>query len=91
MKEKAVEDDHILQARRYGGVCIKGEFAGRSAYPDQLVLKPDKTFYWIEFKVPGNGLQDDQVEMHRILKAKGHRVYLCDNQADSDAIIVEEF
>ena len=91
MKEIKIEDDHVRQARRLGGVCIKGNFDGRSAWPDQLVLKPDKSFYWIEFKVPGNNLQDDQVDLHQVLKDKGHTVYLCDSQTDSDSILVEEF
>jgi len=91
MKEIKIEDDHVGQAQRNGAVCIKGNIEGRAAWPDQLVLKSDRSFYWIEFKVPGNPLQDDQAELHKVLKKKGHKVYTCDNQADSDSIIVEEF
>jgi len=91
MKEITIEDDHILQARKLGAVCIKGNFEGRAAWPDHIILKPDTTFYWIEFKVPTNDLQDDQIEMHKLLKKKGHRVYTCDNQEDSHDILIREF
>lgn len=91
MKEILIEDDHILQARKLGAVCIKGKIEGRAAWPDQLILKPDSEYYWVEFKVPTNDLQDDQVEMHRLLKKKGHRVYACNNKEDSHSILIQEF
>ena len=89
MKEIKIENDHVSKARGLGAVCIKGKIDGRAAFPDQLVLKP-VGFYWIEFKVPGNTLQDDQVEMHKTLKKKGHTVYTCDNQIDSMHILRTE-
>ena len=90
MKEIKIENDHVSKARKLGGVCIKGNIEGRAAFPDQLVLKADG-FYWIEFKVPGNDRQDDQVEMHKVLTKKGHTVYTCDNQEDADVILLREF
>ena len=91
MKEIKIENDHISKARKFGAVTIKGKVEGRAAFPDQLILKPDESYYWIEFKVPGNGLQDDQKEMHKQLKRKGHTVYICDNQIDSMHILRTEF
>ncbi len=90
MKEILIEDDHILKARKLGAVCIKGDFKGRAAWPDQLILKP-VGYYWIEFKSETGTLQDDQVEMHKLLRKKGHTVYVCDNKYDSDYIICKEF
>jgi len=91
MKEIKIENDHVGQAQRYGAVCIKGNIEGRAAFPDQLILKPDKSFYWIEFKVPGNSRQDDQIEMHKVLKKKGHTVYTCYNFTNSNNILIKEF
>lgn len=91
MKELKIERDHIDKARKLGAITIKGNIEGRAAWPDQLILKPDKSFYWIEFKVPGNTLQDDQVEMHKQLKRKGHTVYTCDNRESADEILIKEF
>ncbi len=90
MKEIKIEKDHILQARQHGAVCIKGKVEGRAAWPDQLVLKKHN-FYWIEFKVPGNDLQPDQIEMHKVLRDKGHKVYVCNNETYSDYILDIEF
>jgi len=91
MKEITTEKDHRIHAQHQGAVCLKGDVEGRAAFPDQLILKPDKTFYWIEFKVPGNTLQDDQDAMITLLRAKGQTVYVCDNQEYSHNIIAEEF
>ncbi len=91
MIESKIEEAHCYNVRNYGGVCLKGEFAGTAAWPDRLVLKPDGEFYWVEFKVPGNDLQPDQVEMVANLKRKGHVVYVCDNHIDSSKILDAEF
>jgi len=91
MIELKIEKDHVFQARKHGAVCIKGNFDGRAAYPDQLILKDRKKFYWVEFKVPGNDLQKDQEEMINLLRKKGHMVYVCDNMIDSDIILDTEF
>ena len=90
MKEITIERDHIKRAADSGAVCIKGKVEGRAAFPDQLILKP-KGFYWVEFKVPGNPLQDDQVEMHKVLRKKGHKVYVCSSKVTSTVILVSEF
>ena len=91
MIEQKIEDDHVFQARKHGAVCIKGNITGRAAYPDQLILKEAKEFYWVEFKVPGNILQDDQAVMIDLLRKKGHVVYVCDNEEDSNTILDVEF
>ncbi len=90
MIEKKIEDDHVFQARKHGAVCIKGKIEGRAAYPDQLILK-ELGHYWIEFKVPGNTLQDDQVEMIKNLRVKGQTVYVVDNEEDSNTVLDAEF
>jgi len=86
-----IERDHIARARSAGAVCIKGKVEGRAAFPDQLILKDRKRFYWIEFKSLTGSLQDDQIEMHKQLRKKGHTVYVCDNQAHSHGILEKEF
>ena len=91
MKEIKIEDDHVREARIFGAVCIKGKIEGRAAFPDQLILKPDGRFYWVEFKVLGNDLQDDQREMHLVLRTKGHKVYVCYSELNSLAILDKEF
>lgn len=89
--EIIIEQDHIKRARSYGAVCIKGKVEGRAAFPDQLVLKNFKKFYWIEFKSATGSLQNDQIEMHKELRKRGHTVYVCNSQDESHSILVEEF
>ena len=91
MREIQIEIDHIREATSRGAVCIKGKVEGRAAYPDQLVMKKNKAFYWVEFKTETGSLQPDQVEMHKTLKKKGHKIYLCRSIKRSDAIIAKEF
>lgn len=88
--EANIEKDHVNHARAYQAICIKGELPGITGWPDQLVLKK-KGFYWVEFKLPHNSLQDDQVEMHELLRSRGHTVYTCDSYADSNNILRIEF
>ena len=91
MKEIVIEKNHVDMARKCGAVCIKGKVEGRAAFPDQLILKK-KGFYWVEFKAPVTGtLQDDQIEMHKILRKKGHKVYVCSSERFSETIIDREF
>ena len=91
MREDKIEKDHIIQARCHGAVCLKGKVEGRAAFPDQLILM-ETGFYWIEFKAPLTGsLQDDQIEMHKELRKKGHMVYVCDSMEYSDEILDIEF
>ena len=91
MKEIKIEDDHIREARIFGAVCIKGKIEGRAAFPDQLILKPNGKFYWVEFKSDTGTLQDDQIEMHLVLRTKGHTIYVCYSEFNSLAILDEEF
>lgn len=89
--EIQIEDDHVKQVHSLGGVAIKGEFPGRTGWPDRLVLMPNSKFYWIEFKRPNNSLQDDQIEMIRLLKDRGHTVHLCDSFEYSNKLIARYF
>ena len=89
-KEIIIEKDHIRQARALGAICIKGNIEGRAAFPDQLILKP-KGFYWVEFKTMLGSLQDDQIEMHKLLRKKGHRVYVCNSKNSADYTLSKEF
>ncbi len=89
--EIILELDHIDKARSFGAICIKGKIEGRAAYPDRLILKKGRKFYWIEFKSTTGSLQEDQIEMHKELRKRGHKIYVCDNQNDSDSILVQEF
>ena len=90
MKEIDTENDHVQEARDLGAVCIKGKVEGRAAFPDQLVLKP-VGFYWIEFKTKRGSLQDDQAVLHKILREKGHTVYVCDDPLYSRIVLDQEF
>lgn len=89
--EIIIERDHIKQARSLGAVCIKGKVEGRAAYPDQLILKEGRSFYWVEFKSLTGSLQDDQIEMHKELRKKDHTVYVCNTKRHSQEILQREF
>lgn len=86
-----LEREHIIAARSLGAVCIKGKVEGRAAFPDQLVLKEGRSFYWIEFKSLTGSLQPDQIEMHRELRKKDHTVYVCSTPRHSQEILQREF
>ena len=88
--EIIIEKEHVRRARSQGAVCIKGKVEGRAAFPDQLILKP-VGFYWIEFKSTTGTLQDDQVVMHRELRKKGHKVYVCSTSEYELRIFADEF
>ena len=89
--EIIIERDHVDKARALGAVCIKGKVEGRAAFPDQLILKEGRSFYWIEFKSLTGTLQDDQIEMHKELRKKDHTVYVCNSKNDSKLILNLEF
>lgn len=75
--ERAMEDYLVEQASKDGCVCIKSEnIKGRAHYPDQLILTPQRTFYWMEFKLEYNGLSPGQEVIVKTLKKKGHSVYV---------------
>ena len=77
--ERAMEDTFCKEIRKDGCIPYKSETRGLKDHPDELVLTPQRTFYWMEFKLPGEDLSDGQRIRFDQLKRKGHSVYKVTN------------
>jgi hypothetical protein len=75
-KERAFEKKLVARATKDGCWCQKSEDVGLTHYPDQLILTPHLTFYWMEFKLEYNDLSEAQEVIIKALKARGHSVYV---------------
>jgi len=75
-RERAFEKKLVARARKDKCICFKSEDMGLVHYPDQLILTPQRTFYWMEFKLEYNDLSPGQATIVKALKKKGHSVYV---------------
>jgi hypothetical protein len=74
--ERAMEGHLVEAAVDDGCLCYKSEKMGLVHHPDRLVLTPQRTFYWMEFKLKYNDLSPGQGIIVKVLKEKGHSVYV---------------
>lgn len=74
-KERAMEDAFVAEVKRQGCLAFKSETMGLVNHPDELILTPQRTFYWIEFKLDYNDLEPGQAVRFDQLRDKGHSVY----------------
>ena len=87
--ERAMENRYVLHALDDQCMCFKSEHMGLVHYPDRLILTPQRTFFWMEFKLEYNGLSDGQEVIVKALKKKGHSVYV--PKSDDQALLYHEF
>jgi len=89
--EKKHEDDFVNYALyEFNILALKMEIRGRRNYPDRQVLCGDGYIFFIEFKREGEKPNKGQLSRHKKLRARGYRVYVCDNlQSAKDALHIE--
>lgn len=75
--EKKIEDWATAEFRKHNCVVLKGKQDNSNDWPDRLVLKPTREFFWVEFKRLGEAPRPSQMAKFRELRRKGHHVYVC--------------
>ena len=88
MKEITTENYFVDKVRSLGAICYKGSV---THHPDQLILRPGKTPFYVEFKVPTNGLQNGQKAVFKDIRDKGYIIYLCNSKEQADEIVDNHF
>lgn len=89
MREKILEEKLIKAVQQNGGVCWNFTSPGTAGVPDRLLLLPGGRIAFVEVKAPGEQPRPLQRSRHRLLRRLGFRVYVLDNLADIEKIILE--
>jgi hypothetical protein len=76
--EKDIERKLRREVKAAGGLCIK--LTNPMHIPDRLVIGPGSFLEFVETKKPGEEPRKGQLEMHRRLRAMGHRVEVIDDE-----------
>lgn len=80
--ETLIERHLKKRAAKLGGIALKIVPAGRSGFPDRLVILPPGQLTFVEMKTPEGGLSPMQRVIHSRLKRLGvHVVVLNDRDA----------
>lgn len=91
--ESSIQAAVVKHARALGMLAIKQSTMARfgtAGWPDYLFITERGRVFWIEFKREGNRLTPLQQERARDLEMHGQRVYMVDNVALGDRILLEE-
>lgn len=87
--ETKIENDFVKMISPYEAMALKLVlFAGRG-FPDRTILCNGKCFF-IEFKLPGKGLDPPQVKWKKILNRLGFKFYVCTNAKEAYKIFIKE-
>lgn len=86
--EKHVEIAARSVAKNRGWLFWKLTVMGFPGLPDRVILAPRGRVAFVEFKAPGKKPTELQAAWHRRLQSLGFKVYVIDNLADFEAIIV---
>ena len=76
-----------LAATKLGIINIKLTSSGSTGYPDRIFWVPGGKPVMIEFKRPGGIVRPKQVYIHKLLRARGYQVEVCDNVEDAMSIL----
>lgn len=75
-----IEKPCVEYAESLGWMCRKLDTGvGGKGWLDQLFLGPEGDHFFVEFKQPGKLLSPKQADKRRLLRAMGHRVFICDS------------
>ncbi len=85
--EKKIEDWACGEFRKLGCYTFKGKQDNSNDWPDRLVLKPTREFFWVEFKRIGEEPRPSQRTKFRELRKKGHHIYICRTANDVQDVI----
>ena len=89
--EKRIVEDYLKrEVEKRGGLCVKfvpDHFAG---FPDRELYMPHGVHLLVETKAPHvKGVDKLQAIVHRRLRRLGHRVEVCHNREQVDALMLE--
>lgn len=94
MREKDIESWSCTHAKNNGWWHRKFKSPGKRSAPDRIFAKErDLAGAWIffvEFKATGERATDLQKEEHKIMRAKGMTVYVCDSREGFKEILMHE-
>ncbi len=77
--EIAIESPVVHRAQRAGYFVRKVVWFGRKDAPDRIFARKDRGVVFIEFKAPGKAPRLSQTIEHRLMRAAGIEVHVCDN------------
>lgn len=87
MREIAIEMPVVIRAERAGYFVRKVGWIGRRNAPDRVFSRKDRGTVWMEFKAPGQKARPGQALEHKLMRAAGMEVHLCDSIADAMRIL----
>lgn len=90
MNEGNIEDRLVKKVKELGGECIKIETSSSRGYPDRLVILPYGQIYFVETKVPKDGIVSPyQNYVIEKLVGLNQKVYIASSIKDVDVLIRE--
>lgn len=88
--EKDIQAPSVRKARRAGWWARKfSSQPGNTSVPDYIFARNGRVFF-VEFKAPGKDATDRQKEEHKLMRAAGLTVYVCDTLELFDEILEKE-
>lgn len=88
MKESDIETKVCKYARdHYDALTYKFTSPSRRSVPDRMLVFPDGTVVFIEFKAPGKKATEAQRREHQRLRQRRQIVHVIDSVDDGKAII----
>lgn len=87
MLEKELEKKLVQAVKKMGGLCYKFTSPGHTGVPDRITIMPYGKVGFIELKQAGKKPTPNQRLQLSMLKSKGCRVYLVDQEGQIDKVI----
>lgn len=87
MLEKSVEQYLRRQVVARGGLCVKMDT--EKGIPDRLVLTADGRHCFVELKQPTGRLSPIQIEYHKRLRQRKHKVFVLWDYNDVDKFLAD--
>ena len=78
MREKTVEQKHVSEVKKAGGICPKWVAPGFDGVPDRIAMFPGGRIAFVEVKAPWEKPRPLQAARHELLRRLGFRVYILD-------------
>lgn len=89
MREKVIEKKLIQAVKASGGIAPKLVSPGFDGMPDRIVLLPGGHIGFVEVKAPGEKPRPLQLARHRLLRRLGFKVYVLDDEQQTEQILME--
>lgn len=87
ISEDRIEEAGDKEARRLGGLPVKGNLRGRRDWPDKLYFFPGARLLFVEYKRRGKEARPSQSGVHRKLRRRGFQVIVPDTKAEAISAI----